>query len=419
MTTDHQSPKKTFFQKNLPLLETVFAIGVALLVAMALKSLWLLLGWVLLCPILLLRSPESVAAGKAAFESTLNPCLYPKYKERSLKTFSVHSYLLIAGLLIRIGSTLRYAHKGFRHIPSNWKRVVYEERLTEELRFVPNTSTIRDTFSRLDKTRYGANEFFEIPKVGSITGMVVLFIMLITVSAGLYKVVAFLFSLTGLYYFPNIPTRYEHAFFYVYLFAGITAVFVKYFHLVAMILSYFLAIWYRFSLKATALVWLPLLYIAAESTARGRDVETAICDQKVSALAHLIRVFSWISVALVFWRIALYPNMAAEWNAQHWTTVLAVYISPEKVHPWQWATGLNAVIALASFYFIFDPQARKVARGGHTGTAVRSFYRYYIPTRVVISCYTIIAGLYLTVKGATGWTFAEFSIDFLAFLKGG
>jgi hypothetical protein len=153
-------------------------------------------------------------------------------------------------------------------------------------------------------------------------------------------------------------------------------------------------------LKSTAIIWLPLVYVAHTTFDKTVPLSVQLQEIRKSALWKLIRVISWVTIALLVFKVVILPTMIDVWNSQPWAGVLNIYVMPNEIHPWHIATGLNSAITLLGFYYFLDRAPRRIFEGVWKEAGVLRTLQIFIFVRGMISMYTISVGLYLTVIAA-------------------
>ena len=109
--------------------------------------------------------------------------------------------------------------------------------------------------------------------------------------------------------------------------------------------------WYRFSLKSTAIVWLPLLYVATDVAA---DPKTWSAKRRLltictAATAKVMRVYALVVglflLAKFGSQIVWYKTIAAWERSSEWLSRISPLLRPIDVPVWQVCSLINAVAA--------------------------------------------------------------------------
>lgn len=171
--------------------------------------------------------------------------------------------------------------------------------------------------------------------------------------------------------------------------------------LVAGLLCHLIGWTYRFSLKSTALLWAPLLYVVESTFNESLPLNTKLQELRVSSVWRLMRIFSWGTLCLFTLKVLILPQVIAWWNAQPWSSVLNVYVMPNEVHTWHIAAALNSVLALLGYYLFIERAPRHLSAGAWSTLFVENVLKCFTFVRGLLSIYTIAVGIFLTVVAAS------------------
>lgn len=173
-------------------------------------------------------------------------------------------------------------------------------------------------------------------------------------------------------------------------------------------LVYLPALLYRYALKATAIVWLPLLWVS-HVTCSSHSLETRLRIVCRDSLGRFVFWFSILIVVLLFSKLYLY-NVVFQYEStiDHWPVVssLVDYVEPYRLPWWQVAAGMNSIIAIGLFFYagrqllFLEGGATHAKRAIYTDRILRS--ATFI--RAVLSVYTIISLFYLVALKVSQWT---------------
>jgi hypothetical protein len=161
---------------------------------------------------------------------------------------------------------------------------------------------------------------------------------------------------------------------------------------------------FRWAIKSTAILWLPLLWIIFQARP-GLKVIDRIRVSVETALAKVILAYS--TLTLVFFLVKLTPLLAAWWVFNlNWLGPLGIFltrlVAPSELPLWQVASGINAILAWA---FFFRANRHLVAEGTTEEWPERWLQREYVTFQVVrttLSIYAIICTFYIGAATASG-----------------
>lgn len=372
----------------LAVLETAIASAVSIWLVTAWQTWWYVCLTAVLAPLFMLRSSASSKEASERFINYLSR--FDGYRDenseaRSMPLFTLYPFLLGASLYFRFQAITRNIKRGSKRIPLNFSVALFRSDLSEEVEFVPGTVPIRQI----------ANEYTEFGDLGLST----LGIICITALIGI------LFFSIGSWleiWSPNTSWWWR------LLFNGINfwmlSVFVMLPNMTFGYVAFFWSAWIRLSVKSSAIVWLPLVYLAARVPRGKAQTIEAIKDERATALSSLIRVFAWISLILFFWRFLIFPSTYGWWDAQPWAEILMFVILPSGTEPqdislWHLAAGINAILSLGLFYLFWDRCALRLEQKQLLSENILFFYRLAFWIRGFLSIYSIFCALYFVALG--------------------
>jgi hypothetical protein len=301
----------------LAIAETLAATSISLFIAWYWNTLLHIAISASLAPLLLLRTRRSTMLGLKYAETYFNIL---NHSEKSRDTWHGLVILLmpVFMLFIKIAAIivgfLRSPIASLEAIPFNWKRVV----LCVDIYYPPELLTgaerLRRNFNNNPPAFKETNDNFRDSFLSGIKD-----------SAGFPQVLIVPFLL---------------------LFSGLIFLIIVYG-------SYLLSMTYRWSLKSTALIWSPLLWvvISARGTGMPKIDLSYIRDWQ---LYKVMRAYSLFVIAVFAAKMWLFFNLE---NAVHaangWLQIrgIQLYVSPHVLPSWQLAAVLNAAIAWGLLFF--------------------------------------------------------------------
>jgi hypothetical protein len=163
---------------------------------------------------------------------------------------------------------------------------------------------------------------------------------------------------------------------------------------------FILSIFYRLSLKATALVWLPLLWIVPKfNPASSLGVRLKLVCK--SSWAKMIVILSTITLVGFFTKILIYngtlalsvliPNGVV-------SDLVTIYVAPTIMPWWQIGSACNSLIAIGLFFWAEQVLIKLEDKEYPTSTGLAdSLLRTMSVIRAILSLYTIACLFYLTL----------------------
>jgi hypothetical protein len=171
-------------------------------------------------------------------------------------------------------------------------------------------------------------------------------------------------------------------------------------------LFYVPSIAYRWSLKATALIYTPLLWTALSTFRAFPAIPVALHRLRSNDIAKITLIYSILVIVVFILKWIMMSNMNAlvEWfNKSEISRFLAIYVIPAQIPIWQIAAFVNALLAIAFFLFL----GAMLQRVGHPDAwpdeSIEGTIRSFVFVRTVLTLYTITCTLYITLQKATTW----------------
>jgi hypothetical protein len=167
----------------------------------------------------------------------------------------------------------------------------------------------------------------------------------------------------------------------------------------------FPAVLYRWSLKSTALIWSPLLWIAGQIS-EVADLPRFLRDVVRLTFYKLSRLYSGIVILLFagkIWLFFAFSQVAHSLDSFPGWIVLGHYVLPDEIPLWHMAAALNAVLAWVIFF-----QAERHMEDSQFSIpqpdALQNRFKALLVTRNVLSIYTALCTLYITWQITTAFS---------------
>lgn len=157
---------------------------------------------------------------------------------------------------------------------------------------------------------------------------------------------------------------------------------------------------YRWSLKATCMIYMPLIWLV-EAGRLSPNLREALDDYQASDLRRIGTLMSLGYIAALVVKVILLMTVAEFvewWDGNRALQFLKIYIVPHQVPLWQIASALNAVLAIILWVY-----ARHVLRligkkKGQTEGRVRAVWQTAKAITVVLALYSIACTVIITCK---------------------
>lgn len=279
-------------------------------------------GWAVFSPLLLLRSPKADALSDRLF----NNLMPPARADRGFSTISVYSQLAIASIIARTFATARYLPHGLIRLPENWSRVVFRTSIFDEARFVPGGSSVKH---RLKLYTVASKRGF----VRSM-GNQILLIMLLALYMWFMSSTEF-----GLY--PTWLNALLRLTFIAFLIFAIGQSIGLICHLLAMS--------YRVSVKASAFVWLPLLFAIRGGVGNEKNIKEILLDRQISPLSRIGYWLAVLGVAAGCIKIVAIPTILSNLPEAFHRFLPDILAGP--TFAWQFIFFFSALLTVAVLFF--------------------------------------------------------------------
>jgi hypothetical protein len=174
---------------------------------------------------------------------------------------------------------------------------------------------------------------------------------------------------------------------------------------------------FRFAIKSTAILWLPLLWLLYQSNP-GVQVIDRMDHQIHTPWNKLMLSYSCIVVAAFGFKVALYIGVLESISLENISRVGALFtrlIAPTVLPGWQVAAFINALLAWA-FLFWAVPQLRAHTRHSaeaRSEASLRREYTSFQAVRTTLSLYSIACTFY--IAASTAWQTEWPTIHFVLF----
>ena len=375
------------------LLETLIATAISGFVAIHYQTLVHVAVGACVAPFLLLRTPESVALGLRWFSQivpggTVNDVWWQ---------IGMLLRTLALSICIRVIATIRYGFKGIPAMPRNWVQVVLCTDMKSGVEFVPGSGLIQDTCKKFTSSHDDYDDVI-------MDGLYFFLIISFAIGVPILAMIGFFGRI------PTIALMFKNPIFVVYC--------IFMWSMIALLSAnvfviYFAASLYRFCLKTTALIWIPLIYVAYSAYHQKLSLHGQLGEIRYSPLWKIVRGVAWVSLLLFCFKLLILPLIIDWWNNQDWARVINIYVMPNIIHPWHIAATLNGLITLLTHYYFFDRAPIRLNEGVWSDRFVVIGLQTFTFVRGIISIYTISVGIWLTVVAAMSMKWPEWSSDFL------
>jgi len=166
------------------------------------------------------------------------------------------------------------------------------------------------------------------------------------------------------------------------------------------------ALFYRWSLKATSIVYSPLFFLARSTFHEGTDFPTELKLICRGDFHRILEVYSRVSIALFILKFILmqiWQGFVDWWQIHPLSQFLALYVVPEEIPIWHLVHLLNSVLVVV-FMFVARRALLRIELGlPLLKTANRRALGLINGLHWPLAIYPIVCTAYITVQAARNW----------------
>lgn len=163
---------------------------------------------------------------------------------------------------------------------------------------------------------------------------------------------------------------------------------------------------YRWSLKSTAIIWFPLLWATNPVRNVNKPLKSIFDIYSRNPITKIVLIVSTTCIIGFITKIVLFnlwTGFLDWWSSSTLLEFFSLYAVPSEIQIWQVTIFLNSVIAICMYIFV----RQNLIRIEHNDLAnvmlPRQIFRVGMFVRRLLTCYTIICTLYITIRAASDW----------------
>jgi hypothetical protein len=277
-----------------------------------------------------------------------------------LWTAYIYLHILIAAVLSRFVAAVWYIVPGLRTLPDNWVKEVFETNVFEPARFVPGGDTVTHrlmlytTASRRDFVRSFSRQIVAV----AIVPVALLILSEIKVD--------WLWAVARLAALPLFMFLFGHS-------VGL--------------LCQVVAISFRVSVKASAPIWLPLVF--AVTGGGEKSIRDTLLDRRVSPFFLLGILLSVVGVTIGAIKLVLLPTLIGV-ATSHAELAIPEFFTRE-ARAWELIFFVSSLLSFVLALFIVIPGPRRLETGAWTDEMVSRLYGVGMLVLGFLSIYTSLA----------------------------
>lgn len=166
------------------------------------------------------------------------------------------------------------------------------------------------------------------------------------------------------------------------------------------------ALFYRWSLKATSIIYAPLVFIVHTTFRRTSDLRTKLELIKRSDLTRILVIYAICYIAAFSLKLVFMmnlPGFADWWNESPVRQFAALYVAPAQIPKWQLASLANCGFALGTWFLARYALLRIDVGKPWPESTVQGALGFTTGLRTLLALYAIVCTGYITLRAARGW----------------
>jgi hypothetical protein len=178
------------------------------------------------------------------------------------------------------------------------------------------------------------------------------------------------------------------------------------------------ALIYRWSLKATSIIYAPLVFVAYSTFSEGTDLRTKLELIKRSDLTRIRALYGVVFIAAFLVKLVLmmkWSGFVEAWRGSPITEFLSLYIAPPEIPKWQLAELLNSVLAVGAMLFARHALLRYGLNHPYPEKPMKRILGFVSGVRWVLVVYAIVCIGYITMREAHNWHWPALGTKWLPF----
>lgn len=179
------------------------------------------------------------------------------------------------------------------------------------------------------------------------------------------------------------------------------------------------ALVYRWSVKATSIIYAPLVFVAYSTFSKGTDLRTKLELIKRGDLSRIRALYGVVVIVAFLVKLVLmmkWNGFVDIWKGNPITEFLSLYIVPTEIPKWQIAEVANSVLAVSAMVFARYALLRYEPNHTLPEKPVKQILGFVSGVRWVLAIYAIVCLGYITMREAHNWHWPALGTKWLPFL---
>jgi hypothetical protein len=181
---------------------------------------------------------------------------------------------------------------------------------------------------------------------------------------------------------------------------------------------FFPALFYRWSLKATSIIYAPLVFVARSTFSEGANLRTKLELIKRGDLSRIRALYGVAAIVAFLVKLVLmmkWSGFVEVWKGNPITEFLSLYIAPAEIPKWQLAELANSVLAVGAMLFARQALLRYELNHPLPEKPVKRILGFVSGVRWVLALYAIVCLGYITMREAHNWHWPALGTKWLPF----
>ena len=163
------------------------------------------------------------------------------------------------------------------------------------------------------------------------------------------------------------------------------------------------ALFYRWSLKTTSIIYAPLVFVAHSTFSESSDLRMTLELIKRGDLSRIRALYGIVVIAAFLVKLVLmikWNGFLDVWKGNPIVEFLALYVAPSEIPKWQLAEVANSVLAVGAMLFARHALLRYELNNPWPEMPVKRILGFVSGLRWVLALYAIVCLGYITIREA-------------------
>jgi hypothetical protein len=175
---------------------------------------------------------------------------------------------------------------------------------------------------------------------------------------------------------------------------------------------------YRWSLKATSIIYAPLIFVVHSTFSKGVNLRTKLELIKRSDLSRIRALYGVVAIVAFLVKLVLmikWEGFVEVWKGNPMVEFLAIYVAPSEIPKWQIAELINSALAVGTMLFARQALLRYDLKHPLPEKPLKHILGFVSGLRWILALYAIICLGYITMREAHNWHWPAIGTKWLPF----